>query len=84
MIILVQVAAACSEHGEKGQVYTCDLINPKAINAMCEQILSDHGCVDVIVNNAGSYSPMDFSQGDNKGQGPFDGAPLACHRRPAF
>ena len=40
---------------------------------MCERILSEHGCVDVIVNNAGSYAPMDFAQGDNKGQGPLDG-----------
>lgn len=36
-------------------------------------MVDKYGGVDVLVNNAGAFGPMDLQKGDNKGQGPLDG-----------
>ena len=41
------------EAGGTAQIYSADLSNPEAITELCEQVLSDHPAVDVLVNNAG-------------------------------
>ena len=39
--------------GGKAQVYRCDLSDEAACDALVSQVLSDHGGVDVLINNAG-------------------------------
>ena len=41
-------AAGGSAHG-----YVCDLTDADATDALVEQVLAEHGCVDMLVNNAG-------------------------------
>lgn len=54
-----------------------DLTGPRGVDALASAA-QKLGTVDVLVNNAGTYSPMSFDQGPNKGQGPLDGE-LICH-----
>ena len=42
------MAAGGSAHG-----YVCDLTDADATDALVEQVLAEHGCVDMLVNNAG-------------------------------
>ncbi len=40
-------------HGGLAYYYACDLNDMEAIDAMAEQVLRDHGHVDILINNAG-------------------------------
>ena len=69
----MQVAKSCKEKGAKAaDVIVADLTGPKGVDALASAA-QKLGTVDVLVNNAGTYSPMSFDQGPNKGQGPLDG-----------
>lgn len=48
--------------------------NSQLIICSIRSVLDKYGGVDVLVNNAGSMGPLDFKKGENKGQGPLDGA----------
>ncbi|WP_194813903.1 SDR family NAD(P)-dependent oxidoreductase [Nocardia sp. XZ_19_385] len=47
------VATEIEALGGKPYVYPCDLTDFAALDAMAAQVLSDHGGVDVLINNAG-------------------------------
>ena len=50
---LEQVAAAIRATGGKAFSYTTDLSKPDEAKKLAEDILRDHGHVDVLINNAG-------------------------------
>ncbi|MEU8899865.1 SDR family NAD(P)-dependent oxidoreductase [Nocardia sp. NPDC048505] len=50
---LRSVAAEVEALGGKPHVYPCDLTDFAALDAMAAQVISDHGGVDVLINNAG-------------------------------
>ena len=50
---LEETRAEIEGRGGKAFVYGCDLTDLEAIDALCEQILTDHDSVDFVVNNAG-------------------------------
>lgn len=50
---LEETAEAVRAAGGKAHVYPCDLSDLDAITAMAEQVLSDLGRVDILVNSAG-------------------------------
>jgi short-subunit dehydrogenase len=50
---LEETARAVKKAGGKAHVYPCDLTDLDAIGAMADQVQSDLGRVDVLVNNAG-------------------------------
>ncbi len=54
------VAEAAETLGNGAAAFTCDMGDPAAVNAMFDQIASDHGPLSVLVNNAGIASPGDF------------------------
>ncbi len=41
------------KHGGLAYYYPCDLSDLKSIDSMAEQVLKDHGHVDILINNAG-------------------------------
>jgi NAD(P)-dependent dehydrogenase (short-subunit alcohol dehydrogenase family) len=50
---LEELAAGISAAGGSAHVHPCDLADPSAVAALTEQVIDEHGHVDVIVNNAG-------------------------------
>lgn len=50
---LADVAAQITEHGGEAFVYSADLSNADEINRLGEQVIADHGGVDILINNAG-------------------------------
>jgi len=50
---LNETAAAVKQAGGEAHVYPCDLTDLDAIETMAEQVLSDLGRVDILINNAG-------------------------------
>ncbi len=50
---LARVQTAIEARDGVAQSYTCDLSDLDAINALVEQLLADHGVVDILINNAG-------------------------------
>lgn len=50
---LEQTRAEIEQRGGRAWCYTCDLSDMKAVDALAERILAEHGQVDVLVNNAG-------------------------------
>jgi NAD(P)-dependent dehydrogenase (short-subunit alcohol dehydrogenase family) len=42
-----------------GEFRSCDVRDPTAVEALCEGIATDHGGIDVVVNNAGGAPVMD-------------------------
>jgi NAD(P)-dependent dehydrogenase (short-subunit alcohol dehydrogenase family) len=50
---LEATAEQVRELGGTAHVAPCDLTDPDAIDAMAEQVLRDHGRVDILINNAG-------------------------------
>jgi NAD(P)-dependent dehydrogenase (short-subunit alcohol dehydrogenase family) len=47
------VAAQVEECGGKAHVHPCDLSNLEDIDRLAEEVLDEHGGIDVLVNNAG-------------------------------
>jgi short-subunit dehydrogenase len=50
---LEETAHAVEKAGGRAHVYPCDLTDLDAIGVMAEQVLSDLGKVDILINNAG-------------------------------
>ena len=50
---LERVRMAIEEDGGVAEVYTCDLTDGAAVDALVVRLLADHGAVDYLVNNAG-------------------------------
>lgn len=49
---LDRVAQDIAAGGATARVYPCDLTDFDAVDALVEQVIADHGAVDVLVNNA--------------------------------
>ncbi len=54
------VKAAAEKLGNNTVAITCDMGDADQISAMFDQIESDHGTVEILVNNAGVAMPGDF------------------------
>ncbi len=50
---LARVVAEIRSAGGEASTYVCDLTDETAVKALVEQVLADHGGVDLLVNNAG-------------------------------
>ena len=50
---LEKVASEIEGNGGTAHFYPCDLTDMDAIAAMADQVLDDHGGVDILINNAG-------------------------------
>lgn len=50
---LARVAAEVVAGGGRASTYTVDLTDGEAVDALVKELLSDHGAVDYLVNNAG-------------------------------
>ena len=50
---LQRVQSAIAEEGGRADVYVVDMTDGDAIDALVEQLLTEHGAVDHVVNNAG-------------------------------
>jgi NAD(P)-dependent dehydrogenase (short-subunit alcohol dehydrogenase family) len=50
---LAQVAAEIEAHGGQVSTYACDIGDPALCDRFIAQLLSDHGHVDILINNAG-------------------------------
>jgi short-subunit dehydrogenase len=50
---LARVAAEIAEAGGTADAYPCDLTDGDAVDRMVKAVLTDHGGVDMLVNNAG-------------------------------
>jgi 3-oxoacyl-[acyl-carrier protein] reductase len=49
----VAVAQAILDKGQKAKAYQVDVADPVAVAKACEQIISEYGAVEILVNNAG-------------------------------
>ncbi|MGK2929264.1 MAG: SDR family oxidoreductase [Acidimicrobiales bacterium] len=45
--------------GSVGEFRPCDVRDPEAVEALCDDIAADHGGIDVVINNAGGAPTMD-------------------------
>ncbi len=50
---LDEVAASITAAGGRAEVYPADLSDPAAADALARRITSEHGALDIVVNNAG-------------------------------
>lgn len=50
---LEQTAEMIRKIGGEAYIYPCDLNNLQAIDALAQQVLADHGTIDILINNAG-------------------------------
>ena len=50
---LVRVAAAITAEGGTAHVHPCDLTAPESVDLLVSAVVSEHGGVDMLVNNAG-------------------------------
>jgi short-subunit dehydrogenase len=50
---LAAVRSAIERSGGSAYAYVCDLTDASAVDALVAQVLTDHGAVDMLVNNAG-------------------------------
>ena len=50
---LARVCAAIRARGGRASAHPLDLTDPEAVDALVEKLLSEHGAVDYLVNNAG-------------------------------
>jgi short-subunit dehydrogenase len=50
---LDEVADNVQDHGGEAFVHTCDLSDPDDVDRMANEVLEQHGHVDVLINNAG-------------------------------
>lgn len=59
-ILFDEASSVCNEIGTKAQSYAADLANVPEIYKVVERIISDHGKIDVLVNNAGICPRLRF------------------------
>jgi NAD(P)-dependent dehydrogenase (short-subunit alcohol dehydrogenase family) len=57
-----KLKAACAQLGPSCHYQTCDLADLKTIPALIQNILSQYGRIDVLVNNAGINMKKDFTE----------------------
>ncbi|HNR06181.1 MAG TPA: SDR family oxidoreductase [Saprospiraceae bacterium] len=57
-----KLKAACAQLGASCHYKTCDLADLKTIPALIQNILSEYGRIDVLVNNAGINMKKDFTE----------------------
>jgi len=50
---LEEVAGKCRDLGGEAHVYPMDVTAPDQIELMCNEVIEDHGGVDILINNAG-------------------------------
>lgn len=50
---LRKVASAVENYGQQCHTYSCELADPQAITALCNQVREDVDHIDILVNNAG-------------------------------
>lgn len=50
---LEESKAMVEEHGRRFTVITCDATDSTAVNAMVAEAISEHGRIDILINNAG-------------------------------
>ncbi|MBQ1782422.1 MAG: SDR family oxidoreductase [Gammaproteobacteria bacterium] len=50
---LLRMQAAVAERGGEADIHACDLSNLDAVALLVEQVLERHGCIDLLINNAG-------------------------------
>jgi 2-hydroxycyclohexanecarboxyl-CoA dehydrogenase len=77
-------AAACRDAGGEASAWTCDVADADAVAKLAEQVESERGAVDVLVNNAGvgvagpfletSLADWEWLRGVN-----LDGIVYGCH-----
>jgi 3-oxoacyl-[acyl-carrier protein] reductase len=48
-----EVAEAAHACGVRAEIYKADVAEQAAVNAMCQQVISDFGQIDALINNAG-------------------------------
>jgi NAD(P)-dependent dehydrogenase (short-subunit alcohol dehydrogenase family) len=55
------VAVGRKDHGDLGPLHfaSCDVRDADAVAAMVEQVVAEHGRLDIVVNNAGGSPPID-------------------------
>jgi NADP-dependent 3-hydroxy acid dehydrogenase YdfG len=58
---LKKVTAKCKENGADTHFHVCDVSNENAVQSVGQEILLKWGAPDVLVNNAGQYSPSAFT-----------------------
>lgn len=61
---LEDVADQCRAHESVASIYPCDLTDESAVVAMGEAVPTAFGTPDVIVNNAGAFTPGSFQATD--------------------
>ena len=59
-ILVDEARSVCDEIGPKAQAYEADLAKVTEINKVVNEIISDHGKIDVLVNNAGICPRLRF------------------------
>jgi NAD(P)-dependent dehydrogenase (short-subunit alcohol dehydrogenase family) len=59
-ILVDEARSVCDEIGPKAQTYEADLAKVTEINKVVNEIISDHGKIDVLVNNAGICPRLRF------------------------
>lgn len=54
---LQQVQKDCQQLGSDARYFSCDFNQPQQLLPICDQVLSDWQSIDVLINNAGIFSP---------------------------
>lgn len=56
------VARACVKLGAVAEVFACDVTDEAAVDAMNQAVTKRFGIVDVLINNAGAFTPAPFAE----------------------
>ncbi|HYP18301.1 MAG TPA: SDR family oxidoreductase [Opitutus sp.] len=56
------VARACVKLGAVAEVFACDVTDEAAVDAMSQAVTKRFGIVDVLINNAGAFTPAPFAE----------------------
>jgi len=59
---LAAVAKACEKLGATAAVFGCDVTDGKSVAAMAQAVFARFRRVDVLINNAGAFTPGPFAQ----------------------
>lgn len=65
---LAQVVTDIKQQGGRAFAYTADLSKPEQAKALAEQILQEHGHVDILINNAGKSIRRSIAMSENRFQ----------------